>query len=262
MDDKGPTEIGKENPNMEREAEPNIEKNMALVEESELIKQGKEQQEVETSEVFDIQLNLEKAKKEKMKGKAIEEATGREEKDEVEVNLSFKGFCENQVTKEPEKEGESRNARRIDTRYSKKNEEKNEKCKNQKQNKDDECKKCRKLSVDSMISCDDCKKWLCQICTGLSEEDMEYVEEETKTNKQTKSVPGLKWICSICWTSIIKSERMIKEKLKEIKLKEDENEKLKKEKEKTASEKQKINEMLKKNKDEMKKLIDENKKKT
>ena len=46
---------------------------------------------------------------------------------------------------------------------------------------------------------------------------MEAVEADTKRNKQTRTLPGLKWICSLCWTTVVKSEKMIKNKLAEIK---------------------------------------------
>ena len=63
-----------------------------------------------------------------------------------------------------------------------------------------------------MITCDECRKWLCMICTKLTDEQMETAAKETKAYKITKEIPGLKWLCEVCWKNIVKTEKKYKTK--------------------------------------------------
>lgn len=183
------------------------------------------------------------------------EASGREERDknseskeskEKGGEKSFKGFTE-QEKKDGEETSNDGEKQKEYVAGEDKDVEKRKGLRNQKKanegkkDRDDNCKKCKVTPKKSMITCDACKKWLCQICADLKEDQMKEAEDETNRNKHTKNLPGLKWICSICWNNIVKSEKMLKGKIIEINKQEEKLTKLEKEVEEKNTEIKDVN---------------------
>ena len=76
-----------------------------------------------------------------------------------------------------------------------------------------ECKDCNKVFTeegDRIIECERCEEWACLPCSGLSENDYQFITDSNN--------PAIHWYCNNCngkAISAIKSDKQIEEKCKE-----------------------------------------------